>query len=400
MKDFNMLLPQLKKYHQFFSYLFIAMIVIGGGVVNLKFIQLGIPEFGLVILKLDEIFVIISIFLLGLSACISCITTGLLMDKFKVSFNQKKILFIFISISNFLLIFLTYLVSNQIGYFLWVISFGIDLGILSGISFSFLFYLIPQKKRGIVAAILGGTMYFIGASMPGDWSFEIFRNQNIMMLPVMAIVLGFFLIFDVFDTDKIEKNINLKPKYQYNFKTILIVLFLILFIDSFGFLRILGNPIIVANTWQSTNIFRIYIGILHLSSALIIGFFYEKLKFFYTSLISLILFVIADFIIGYFLFSEVIQYIFPCFYASAVSVYTIILMSIFADISTLDNINRNMSIGFGILGLFCTYLATSISLYLDYISFPFNIHLLIASSIALISIFAVIFIKLKKKYNK
>ncbi|MHA1311935.1 MAG: MFS transporter [Candidatus Helarchaeota archaeon] len=395
-----MLLHGLKKYHQIFSYLFLIMMIIGGGVLNLKFVQLGIPELGLDILKLDEFLVVILIFLMGLSALLSCIFIGWILDKLEIKFNSRKILFIGLSVINILLIYLTDFVYNEITYSIWVICYGINLGVSAGISYPFIFYLIPQKKRGFVAGLLVGAMYLIGASSPENWSFTTFKSESLIFIPFSIIFFLFYLIFDVFDLEKIKKNADLGPKFQINIKLIILIMSFILFADSFGFLRVINTPMIFSQTWQSTIYFRIYIGVVHFISALIIGYFYDKLKFINMALISATLIFVSDFIMGYFLFNEVIRYLYPLLYASGISTYTVILMAMISDISSEETINKNIGIGFGFLGWFCTYFATSSSFYLMFINFPFNIHLIITSFIAIIPILIGIFIKIKYKSNE
>lgn len=373
------------------------MLIIGGGFINLRLVQIGIPGFGLTVLNLSEETVIIALFLLGITACVSCICIGFVLEKHPIMFNEKKICFIVLTWLNTLLIYITYFITDQLGYLLWVIIIGVYFGALSGIAYSLIFYLIPRNRRGGVAAILGGVMYFISASYPGDWSFEMFRDQSILIWPLIFGILGFFILFDVFDNGKIEINQNLEPNFQINAKPIIIILILILFLDSFGFLRIIETQEISSQMWLSNQSFKIYIGIIHLVSAIIIGVFYKKIGPFNTLILSLFLFVIADFVIALIPFSETIRIIFPLLYASAVSVYTLILMSIFADISTKETINRNTSIGFGLIGWFSAYTGTGLCYYFIYLNIPFSFHLIISGGIALTSIFIVLHFKYKSK---
>ncbi|MHA1785422.1 MAG: hypothetical protein ACTSVY_07845 [Candidatus Helarchaeota archaeon] len=391
-----MLSPKLKKYHHVFAFIFVAFMVIGGGVLNLKFIQLGIPALGRT-LNLPELFIIISMFTLGASACTACIIMGRVLDKFQVNFDQKKVIFLLMSMFNTLFVFLTYFITDFLGYIIWIISLGLVLGTLAAIAYSFLFYLIPQKQRGIFAAILAGIMYLVSASSMEPWTFESFRYQNLIIWPANIVFVVFFLLFDVFDSEKIEENLKLEKKYDIDLSMFIMIFSFILFLDSFGFLRIIEDPTIVALTWQSTADFRLYIGIVHFCSALIIGFFYERLKPLNTILISLSLFVISDLMIGLFAFSQLVRYLYPLFYASAVSIYTFLLMSLLADISDENSLNKNITLGFGILGWFVTYTATSTSLFLNYINVSFNVHLIIAGIIAIPAIIIVLIYKKKNQ---
>ncbi|MHA1231575.1 MAG: hypothetical protein ACTSPQ_13090 [Candidatus Helarchaeota archaeon] len=72
-------------------------------------------------------------------------------------------------------------------------------------------------------------------------------------------------------------------------------------------------------------------------------------------------------------------------------------MAMISDISTESTINKNISFGFGFLGWFCTYLATSLSHYLMIINFSFSLHLIITSIIAVFPIIIGIYFKLKNK---
>ncbi|MHA1251339.1 MAG: hypothetical protein ACTSRP_15220 [Candidatus Helarchaeota archaeon] len=275
----KLLIPQLKRYHNIFSMLFLILMIVGGGILNLKFVQIGIPQFGLDVLGVGENVVIISLFLMGLFALIFCVLTGWILDKYNVSFNLRRILYFLLSILNIGLIFLTYIVINDVGYVIWVICFGINLGISASIAYPFIFYLLPQKKRGLIAGILVALMYGIGASTPENWDFLVFRDQNIMFLPITILIVLFFTIFDVFNLEEIDNNAKLGAKFKIDIKIFIFIMAFILFADSFGFLRVIGDPVIYQATWGSTLDFRIYIGIVHAVSALLIGIFYDKLKF-------------------------------------------------------------------------------------------------------------------------
>ena len=400
------------------SIIFLCTISIVNFLLMIKFVQLGIPDLITNVLFSELSFEEVTPILTGASTALAlcglfgCFFAGFILNKYPISFNKKQIInavlmgiiLFFIYISNF--------ISPNLLY-LWVILFATCFGAFTCIVYTFLFDILPKKNRGLVTGFSVAMIYFIGASSSDVWTFHQFRSDALILLSISFIIMVVFLMFRVFQESYIQQIHEEGKKYNIGLKTVLIMLSLVLFIDSFGFLRITSEGVlenatitILSVTWQNpSNIFRLYIGIAHVASAIVVSILYNKIKPFKVICISLILFVIADVLIGISTFERIgsisttegfmsIQYIFPPIYASAVSIYTLVFLTLLADISDEKTIYRNVSIGMGLIGWFSSFIATGLSLFLA-ATIPFYVHLLAASVIAIIALVIVLILKKK-----
>ena len=334
---------------------------------------------------------------LGISGFISCILIGFYLNRKRIPFHQKPPIVAGFSAATLFLVVISGYITPQL-YVPWIFVLGFVFGASTCIMYSFIFDLIPQQYRGLNAGILTGIIYLIGASSMEEWTFWNFRRDIIIWLGLTLIIQIIYIIFNTFDEEQIAKIQDQPPKYTFDLKLVCVLLFLILFIDSFGFLRIVGNPEILAATWQGTQGFRFYIGMIHFTTAILIGVYYNKLKPLNVAMISVILFILADGMLALIEFNPTIKYILPILYASAVSIYTLVFLSLLADISTKENYYKVIGIGMAVFGWFSSYLATAISLSLigADITNPvvsFRTHLGIASLIAIITLGFIIWMK-------
>ncbi|MHA1819806.1 MAG: MFS transporter [Promethearchaeota archaeon] len=390
-------MDKVRKYHYLLAILIVGAIMTSGYITSIKLIQLGLPDFGKRILGLDSGFVSIVMVLLGLAGLAGCILMGYLLYKFKWDiYKRLSVLLVGFMITDFLLI-LTDSVNSGTSYLIWMVLFGLAAGISTPVTFSLMFDLLPQKYRGLISGLFVASIYFLGAASMQEWKFEVFRGDPIRQLFIVPVIFLLIIFLRPFSDTKIEENVNLPQKYNINFTSFLLLLSLILFIDSFGFLRVIGDPNILSETWQGPFSFRLYIGLVHLISAILLGIFYDKIKPLNILLISLILFMVSDFMIGVFAWGTAVKYLYVLLYAPAVSAYTLVMFALIADMSNKDTIFKHIAIGIAIFGWFISYLSTGLSETLTLLNVSFSVHLVLTSALSLVSILIFYFLK---RYNK
>ncbi|MHA1338599.1 MAG: MFS transporter [Promethearchaeota archaeon] len=404
-----------------FPYLFIISSLIGGYVVGFKLIQLGFPDLGIRILKLPEQTVDIGMALMAIFACISAIISGIYIDKKQFSLRIKLYMMIVGgglqgAILGFMILFPT---PNL--FVPWIIAFSLVLGFLFPLIYSFVYYFIPTKTRGLVAGLITGIAYFFGNISPFEWNFEDFIKESIVIMIPAVILLGLLLLnhrkielYEIKDkktvttiesTKDIDKNSSKEIAGRFLDRNLFIVtlfMFGVYFIDSFGFMQVISEDTILNVTWRGPIETRLLFGLIHFIAAIIMGFLYYKFNEKIVFICSFIGFTVGDFLFSLYP-SGTLLIITSLIYCATVSFYTINSFVVWADISTEKNISKNAGIGIGIGGWLSSFISTSLTNALSRSLTGiegFSIHMRISGSIAVVFLILMIFYMWKFSKSK
>ncbi|MBD3351109.1 MAG: hypothetical protein GF364_06450 [Candidatus Lokiarchaeota archaeon] len=398
-----------KFWAKYFPYLFVCSALIGGYIVAFKFIQLGIPDLGERVLNIPKKAVHLNIALMAIITCLSAVVSGVFFDKHKYTFKRKIQFLIGGGIIQGGILVGIFIMSEPIHFTLWIIAFSAVLGFLFPLTYSLMYFLIPAKHRGYVAGIITGVAYLIGALSPFDWTIEdlsieamIVMSPSILLMGLMLLKKDIFSLYEINDENR-EDYVGrfTKDKETYHsFIYIVILMFGVYFVDSFGFLRVINEDMIIDVTWHGDIYIKLLIGFTHLFSALIMGVIYQKYNEKIVFLCALIGFVIGDFLFSLYP-TGILLYITASIYCATVSFYTINSFMAWSDISTENNISKHAGIGVGIGGWLSSFLSTTITTFLFETltgTSGFARHLQISGVIAvLFLVFSILYLKKSRK---
>jgi len=286
------------------------------------------------------------------------------------------------------------MVGSAAGYLTWVLFLGVVSGLGTAISYALVFLLLPPKHRGITGGVITALAFGITAiSLPDTWTLDAFLHDS--MLPNLItyasyVMMLIFILGRPVSQAVVDQNVGDKPYRDYNFRNIFIVLTLVLFVDSFGFIRIvMGTDDFVAITWHGDFSMLAYIGIVHVISALVFGHIYDRKNPLFMMQISLILFFIADllFVLFYGIphLQMLLAYAFVLFYASAVSIYTIVYITLIADLVTKETMGKRYGVYTAVVGWIASFISTGVSLALFNLVST-RVHIILAGALSLVTL--------------
>ncbi|WP_457559035.1 MFS transporter [Candidatus Harpocratesius sp.] len=381
----------ISKNEVIWRYLLIIPMFVSSYISAITFVQLGLPLLGTEVLGISSNVTSNIILLFAFAGSCGALLGGFILQKIVSKLEWKIGIGIIMSMISLGMVALIPLLNSTADFLIWMVSLGFILSINTPISYSLLFDLVPHGIRGRVGGFIVALIYGIAPFLvPSEKTFENYAKSSPIVSVLKftgTIMLIFFLVFRPVSKEIIKKNHGSTPHYHYSFKEILITLTAILFIDSFGFIRAINTPF-VDNTWEGPLNIRIFISISHIISALVCGYLYDKKSPKIIVKISLVCFVIGNLLFT-FMYSTVAEpilyYLFPLFYAPAVSIYTILFLMIWADISTEENEGKVYGIAQSITGWLASFISTSFALSLNGVISP-QLHLAIAAILALIAL--------------
>lgn len=381
-----------KSLFKWFPYLFVGSMLTANYLTGVKLVQWGIPSLGRDICGVPDAQLNLLMALMAIIACIVAIFSGFLINKVSLQFKQRLILLLIGFAIQGGIAFIGTLISTQTQFTIWILSFSAVLGFLICQPFVFVFTLIPSKDRGVFAGIVTGLSYLIGNFSMAEWTYIGLSMETV----AVTIPLGLFIIYAFLNLEKMkiydytkEKDAEYSGPFMktYNFAIVVLLMFGVYFVDSFGFLRIAKQPFFMI-LWHGEFGVKMWLGISHLISAVIMGLVYKKNK----HLGPIIVFIssLTGFVICDFLFSSnptgAFLYITAYLYCATVSFYTINSFIVWADISNSSNISSRAGIGIGIGGWLSSFLSTALTEEL-LVVLPgddgYRIHLIISAIIAI-----------------
>ncbi len=382
----------LIRYNLPLRYLLVITTIASGYISAISYVQLGIPNFGRITLGLDDNFVNQTILFFALIGGLFAYLGGkFLLHRVRNNIHAIILLRGFFILATIGGRSLSAWVDSAPGYLGWVLLMGMIMGLSTAFSYVLIYLLLPPRNRGVVGGIITAITFGVTAiSLPDSWTMDAFLHDAPILTIVTYTGYALLLIFVLgrpVSQKVVDENIGNRPYRNYNFRNIFIVLTLVLFVDSFGFIRIvMGTKDFSAITWHGNFSMLAYIGIVHVISALFFGYLYSRKSPVFLLRIALILFFGADllFVVFYGIpqFQMFLAYAFVLFYASAVSIYTIVYITLIADVVTRENMGQRYGLYTGIVGWVASFISTGIALAMVNV-IPVKVHITIAGLLSL-----------------
>jgi MFS family permease len=387
---------------------FIGMMAIGY-FYNLTFVQLGLIDLGERILGLNRQDVSNYLALLALLTSSVAIGFGWLFNRHgwgKDLILRLRIAFLVILIQT-VLTFAAGWIQSETAYLLWLVICSLTLGIGVPITFSMTVDFVPRGWRGEAAALITALAYLAANLIPASWRVEDLADPFYWVMPVglvgfiglmffpkswIKILAGQHKLSQHFygRYSSLQLRDNRLPQRILGFVALMFVVF---FIDSLGFLRLLETPRFMLGAWQSPYLQdRLVIGIVHVIGALVGGVLYDALD-----VRNLFYWIFGIFALVHLMYSFALRFesntaplSMPVLYALAVSLYTVVNFAIWADLSTPETIGLNSAIGVAFSGWTATFLSTALAIGWERAGMPLTRHINIVDSIAMLALVALI----------
>ncbi|WP_158583037.1 MFS transporter [Nesterenkonia natronophila] len=370
---------------------------------NLTFVQLGLVDLGARVLELSEGRIARAMALLAGVTLFVAVGTGLVMHRrrWSESFEIKLRLLAVVVVLQTLLTALAPLLSSEVGLIVWIVIASVGLGLGVPSLFGLTCDLVPTRHRGTVAAAVTSVAFLPAAVFSSDWRIEQFAAQLLWLMVPSAVALV-ILAFVPWPVTAALSGQHRLPRYgpgrfvtqdargglRRAFTLSLVLMFGLYFVDSLGFLRVVDTPVYMGSAWHSTDSGTLWaIGITHVIAAVLAGILYRALP--QRVLLGWVFGLFALVQLSYVLHALTTPELpptlgLPLLYAVAVSIYTVLNFSLWADFSTPATIARNTAIGVGVSGWLATFLSTSLSIWWSAIELPFAEHLRAVAAISLL----------------
>lgn len=402
---------QQRNWPAIFGYfLFIGMMA-AGYYYNLTFVQLGLEDFTSRQLGLHAADTAQNMALLAICTCLIALASGWWMAKNDLhrKFQYKLKISFGVILTQLVLTYAIPFVHSEIWFTCWLILASAALGVGVPTMFSMTADLIPVRDRGYAAALVTASSYFAAAVFSKEWTVEFFRQQFLWILLAGAIGVG-TLAFIKHPWIEALASQHLDPAFgigrfvrtrsgqvirpSRRVRALVLAMFLIYFVDSLGFLRMLKVPGLMDSSWQSPLVAdRLFIAVVHVVGALIGGVLYSTLNerhLFY--------WIFGLFALTHLQYSLHIRTMgegeitlaLPMLYALAVSLYTVVNFAIWADLSTPETISINAALGVALSAWTATFLSTGLAICWQEQGMPLERHIQIVDAVAMIAFIGLI----------
>ncbi|MHA1730383.1 MAG: MFS transporter [Promethearchaeota archaeon] len=381
MKQFWKFLKE-KNWPALFGYVFFIGFMVGGYYYNLKFVQLGLPDLGERYIGLNATQMSRIMSILAIETCIVAVVTVVVFTKMNWgrNFQLKLQIALAIGVTQVILTLIAPTIRTEQALVAWIVTTSVILGIGIPITFSFLVDLIPVQDRGMVAGLITGITYFLGNVSPFAWNIESFTQEILFIMVPGVVMLVVLVALDrklglvsalaknatdpAFSQGRFLPEDGAAPDFlrDARYWLCLAFMFMIFFVDSLGFLRILDTPIHYDSSWHGDFKTRLVMATTHLLVALLMGYIYSLTNERVLILVTFGLFVVAQGVYAGIGDSVAAPLMTSSLYCAAVSTYTVINFTAWGDFSNRDTAVRNGGIGVAISGWLATFSSTSISI--------------------------------------
>ncbi|MBN2045355.1 MAG: hypothetical protein JW757_10075 [Anaerolineales bacterium] len=414
-------LLQQRKWHAVFGYLLFIGMMSTGYYYNLTFVQLGLEDFAATQLNLGADVIARDMALLAICTCLVALGFGWWMEQQcrRQQFKTKIRISFGVVLSQALLTLYLPLITTEAGFMVWVVFSSIALGVGVPAMFSMTIDLIPVRDRGYVAAIVTAIAYFAAEVFSSEWTFEFFRQQFLWILFLGAAGIGGLAFLKVPWIGSLSNQHTLSEygigrfvRTRSDNKSIpsrivqqmLILMFLIYFIDSLGFLRMLKVPALMHSSWQSP-VFsdRLFIAVVHVGGALIAGVLYSSLneRHLFYWIFGMFALTHLQYSLHLRTYGEgKVTLALPMMYALTVSLYTVINFSIWADLSTPKTIGMHSALGVASSAWTATFLSTGLAIFWQGRGMTLEQHIQIVDSLAMLAFLIMVLFAFFKKQEK
>jgi hypothetical protein len=347
----------------------------GGYIYNLTLVQLGLPDYGNRVLGLPRADVAWMMAGLAIVTAVIAVAVALVMVQHGWISPRVKLQLAAVSAGGqVILTALLPAVSGAGELLAWMLVAGALLGLGIPAAFGLVVDLIPVSWRGYTAAATTAAAYALASTLSGDWRAGAFAGLLLPPMTLGTLVLLAFAFWrlpfaDYFACNAADPRYGLgrhaAPGWRH-LVPVLVALFAIFFIDSFGFLRIVETPSYLNAAWQSAHPEdRLWIAGAHLLGSLAAGVLYTHLG--YRSLLGWIFAIFALVHLMYLwdvrMFGGGSQVLaMPSLYALGVSLYTVVNFAIWADLSTSRTIPLLSAIGVAASAWSATFLSTALAM--------------------------------------
>ncbi len=418
----------MAKFRITFPYFFVCALLFSGYQIGFKFIQLGIPDLALRVVGMEERIVNISMGFMAVASCITALIASIILDKWAPKPKTRFLMTLILAGGQAGLITLSLLITTEIQFLIWLGLFSGLLGVIFPLVMSYVFLFVKSEDRGPIAGIITAFAYLFGNLSPNPWTIQgTLLDAIISSGPVMICIA--YLIFNMDLVEKFEPADNeihlFHGRYALNsesqnsnanehkflaplspghsFALILLLMFGVYFIDSFGFLRVIHQNELMQYTWHGPYSIKVLLGLVHFATAILMGLLYKKFGYRVVFLSSFVLFFIADLLFSFYPVGSLLIFT-ALIYCSTVSFYTVNSFALFADCSTKKDMYKRAGIGIGVGGWLSSFLSTMVTVELFEMTSGvegFKLHLLITSLIALaFLLFTLYTLYIKKSIKK
>ncbi len=393
-----------RRYASLTGYVFFIGMMATGYYYNLTFVQFGLLDLGTRLVGLSEQAVARNMSALALVTALTAVLTGIWMQRTGLSRSLRaklRLAFVMVSAQT-VLTAVAPLVRSPGGFLAWVLAASLALGVSVPATFSTAIDLVPVRYRGFAGAWITALAYFAAAVFSTNWTIEQFSRDILPLMIGGTLGLGglAFLRLPFMDTLAgqhllpqygIGRFVQVGPDGKTRIKRSLLVLFVIMFgiffVDSLGFLRLASTPLLFETAWQSPALGpRLTIGVTHVLAALVAGLLYSALNE-----KELFLWIFGIFALVHLMYSFSARAPLaraglsePILYAVAVSLYTVVNFSIWADVSTPRTVSRNTAVGVALSAWTATFISTALALQMRLSGVPLELHLRIVDSLAIL----------------
>jgi hypothetical protein len=386
-----------------FGYLLFVGLVAGGYFYNLTFVQLGLVDLGTRVVGLPPDRVAGHLAVLAGGTLVVALAAGVVLHRTGASarFRTKLRLLSLVVLLQTALTAVAPVVGSERALALWVLTASVALGVGVPAMFGLTCDLVATRDRGWVAAVVTSAAFLPAAVLTTDWQIERFTEQLVVPMTVGAVALT-ALAFVPSRTVAALAQQHASPRFGRGrftdpdepgalpgrgFLVAVVLMFGIYFIDSLGFLRLVDTPAYMVTAWHSADPSAPWsIGLAHVLAAALAGILYPALR--QRALFGwvFVLFALAQ--LQYVLHAMVAPEVpaslaAPLLYAMAVSIYTVLSFTLWADFSTPRTIALVTAVGVGVSGWLASFLSTSLSLAWRSGGMPFTDHMRAVAAISL-----------------
>lgn len=388
------------QWPRWFGYFLFSGMLSAGYYYNLTFIQLGLEDFGRHWLALSSQGIAVDMALFALLTCLAALAGGYWMQRrgWGRRFRLKLRLAFCVVLAQTILTAVCPLVGDEFAFLVWLSASAAALGLGVPAIFSMAVDLIPVNRRGVIAGLVTALAYFAAETFSNSWTFEAFRAQALILTAGGTLLAGVLAFtrhpwleqlacqhrLPAFGRGRFTRQLS---GSNFHMLALIVAMFAVYFIDSLGFMRLLKAPVYMQSAWQSPDLnVRLFIAGVHVAGALAAGILYGAL-----SERHLFLWVFGIFALAHLQYSFDIRMgtglgaalSMPMLYALAVSLYTVLNFTLWADLSTPDTICMRSALGVALSGWTATFLSTALAIHLQGSGVSLEQHIQIVDALAM-----------------
>jgi MFS family permease len=369
---------------------------------NVTFVQLGVTDLGRRLLGLGDAQVAGAMALLAIVTATVAVGVGMWMGRVGLGRDLRRklrIAAVVVACQTLLTVAAPHLGSLE-AFVAWVVATGALLGVGVPVTFSLTVDLVPVRRRGLAAGAVTALAYAFAPLASGDWTIEPLARLFAAAMVGGALLLAALGWLDLglvrrlasqhrrpaFGEGRyVRSGAGGRPRLRRRLVGALLLLFIVFFVDSLGFLRLADTPFYVAETWRSSDWGpRITIAAAHAVAAAIGGVLYGAMG--ERTLLAWVLGAFALVHLGYQFDAQVGLgdgggLGIPALYAVAVSLYTVVTFALWADLSTPDTIGLHAALGVAVSAWTATFLATALALRWSAGGVPFERHVALVNGV-------------------